>query len=170
MCVNFQNEKIMKTMKQLLIVIAFLSCSTMVGATKYQLHQTSSATYRSIDVSGKTYLNPGWEYMHGKPMSSPNVKIYTTNPSVSFRSTSVMPMANTSLPKVEKLVEIGNNQPNNMGGPRRVIDEDDEKEDKPENWEDPGLPLTDVLPCMLILAAIYALFVARKKNRETQLG
>jgi hypothetical protein len=169
MCVNFQNEKIMKTMKQLLIVIAFLSCSTMVGATKYQLHQTSSATYRSIDASGKIYLNPGWEYMHGKPMSSPNVKIYTTNPSVSFRSTSVMPMANTSLPKVENLLEIGSNQPNHMGGPRRVIGEDDE-EDKPENWEDPGLPLTDVLPCLLLLVAIYALFVAKKKNRQTQLG
>ncbi len=107
--------------------------------------------------------------MHGKTLSAPNVKIYTTNPSVSFRSTSVMPMANTSLPKVENLLEIGSNQPNHMGGPRRVIGEDDE-EDKPENWEDPGLPLTDVLPCMLILAAIYALCVARKKNRETQLG
>lgn len=168
MCVNFQNETIMKTMKQLLIVIAFLSYSTMVGATKYQLHQTSSATYRSIDVSGKTSLNPGWGGMHGKTLSAPNVQIYT-NPSVSFRSTSVMPMANTSLPKVEKLVEIGNNQPNHMGGPRRVIGDDDE-EDKPENWEDPGLPLTDVLPCMLILVAIYALFVAKKKNRQTQLG
>ena len=42
----------MKAMKQLLIVIALLSCNTMLMATEYQLHQTSKATYKSIGSGG----------------------------------------------------------------------------------------------------------------------
>jgi hypothetical protein len=37
----------------------------------------------------------------------------------------------------------------------------------PENPLEPGTPLTDAVPCLLLLAAAYALRVARKRHQTT---
>ena len=49
-------------------------------------------------------------------------------------------------------------------GPRRVIDEDD-KDEKPEGWQDPYKdPLGDAVLPLLLLAAGYVFFIARKRR------
>jgi hypothetical protein len=37
----------------------------------------------------------------------------------------------------------------------------------PSNPLEPGTPLTDAVPCLLLLAAAYALRVARKRHQTT---
>jgi hypothetical protein len=62
----------------------------------------------------------------------------------------------------DNLNSLSNN--NTPSGPRRVIDEDD-KEEKPEGWQDPMEdPIGDAVLPLLLLAAGYAFFIARKRR------
>jgi hypothetical protein len=53
---------------------------------------------------------------------------------------------------------------NTPRGPRRVIDEDDKEEEKPEGWQDPMEdPIGDAILPMMLLAVVYGIYLRRKK-------
>ena len=157
-------------MKQLLIVIALLSCNTMLMATEYQLHQTSKATYKSISSGGVNRIENNYDagYSSGKYSSAAGTVCPTSvSPMVNFHSTSAMLGSGSALPNaaVSGFISADDNLPGTSPrGPRRVIDDEDET-DKPEGWRDPMEdPLTDAVPCLLLLALGYAIYLGRKTS------
>lgn len=92
-------------------------------------------------------------------------------PVAQMHSTSAMVESGSSLPNaaVTGFISADDNLPSSSPrGPRRVIDEDD-KEEKPESWRDPMEdPLTDAVPCLLLLALGYVLYLRRKKSVTTR--
>lgn len=159
--------KIMKAMKQLLIVIAFLSCNTMLMATEYQLHQTSKATYKSIGSGGTSGVGSNYAGVssgkHGYAAGS--VCPTSVSPMVNFHSTSAMTYSGTALPNAavsgvivaDDLVSTESSEP--FVGPRRA---------RPGDNNDPFKdPLTDAVPCLLLLALGYILYLRRKKSVTT---
>jgi hypothetical protein len=166
--------KIMKAMKQLLIVIALLSCNTMLMATEYQLHQTSKATYKSISSGGVNRIENNYDAGYSSGIYRyvvGSVCPVSASPIVNFHSTSAMLGSGSTLPNAASsgFISADDNLPSSSPrGPRRVIDEDDKDEEKPESWEDPFKDtLTDAVPCLLILALGYALYLRRKKSVTT---
>ena len=162
--------RIMKAMKYLLIVIALLSCNTMLMATEYQLHQTSKATYKSISSGGVNRIENNYDagYSSGKYSSAAGTVCPTSvSPMVNFHSTSAMLGSGSALPNaaVSGFISADDNLPGTSPrGPRRVIDDEDET-DKPEGWRDPMEdPLTDAVPCLLLLALGYAIYLGRKTS------
>ena len=160
----------MKAMKYLLIVIALLSCNTMLMATEYQLHQTSKATYKSISSGGVNRIENNYDagYSSGKYSSAAGTVCPTSvSPMVNFHSTSAMLGSGSALPNaaVSGFISADDNLPGTSPrGPRRVIDDEDET-DKPEGWRDPMEdPLTDAVPCLLLLALGYAIYLGRKTS------
>lgn len=155
----------MKAMKQILIVIALMSCNTLLMATQYQLYQTSPATYRSIgsNGAGSTSIIGNGVYSASMPVS--NISAGVAKPSFNFHSTSVMSTSGSTLPSAASTGCIltdnqnGNNSPR---GPRRAKGED---EDTPPA-DPPGpneYPLGDTpWLLMLLLALGYALRVGKK--------
>ena len=161
-------------MKQLLIVIALLSCNTMLMATEYQLHQTSKATYKSISSGGVNRIENNYDagYSSGKYSSAAGTVCPTSvSPMVNFHSTSAMLGSGSALPNaaVSGFISADDNLPGTSPrGPRRVIDDEDET-DKPEGWRDPmEEPLTDAVPCLLLLALGYVLYLRRKYGLPTR--
>lgn len=156
-------------MKQLLIVIALLSCNTMLMATEYQLHQTSKATYKSIGSGGASGVGSNYAGVSSGKYSSAAGGVYPTSvsPMVNFHSTSAMLGSGSALPNaaVSGFISADDNLPGSSPrGPRRVIDDEDET-DKPEGWRDPMEdPLTDAVPCLLLLAIGYAIYLGRKTS------
>lgn len=98
----------------------------------------------------------------------------TEYPVAQMHSTSTMVGSGSTLPNAassgfisadDNLNSSSNNTP---GGPRRVIDEDDKEEEKPEGWQDPMEdPLTDAVPCLLLLAVGYSIYLRRKNSVRT---
>lgn len=145
----------MKTIKSILLIFV-LSCSTMLMATEYKLHQTSSATFKSVSTGGVEHLhsNPSWYNR-------------TNNPISEFTSTSAMNSSGSGLPSAAvNGVTTANDliSSTKPRGPRRVIDEED-KEDKPENWDDPNkTPLGDIPWLGMALLALGYAISQRRKN------
>ena len=162
----------MKAMKQLLIVIALLSCNTMLMATEYQLHQTSKATYKSIGSGRASGVGSNYAGVSSGKYSSAAGSVCPTSvsPMVNFHSTSAMISSGSSLPSAATtgFISADDNLPGTSPrGPRRVIGDEDET-DKPEGWRDPMEdPLTDAVPCLLLLALGYVLYLRRKKSVTT---
>ena len=160
----------MKAMKQILIVIAFLSCTTLLMATQYQLHQTSPATYRSIGSNGAGSTGIISNGVHSTSMPV-NMSVGAAKPSFNFHSTSVMSTSGSNLPSAASTGCVLTNNPNGNNlprGPRRAIDKDDVG-DKPEGWQEPmDDPITDAVPCLLLLAAAYCLYLRRKNSVPTR--
>ena len=159
----------MKTIKSILLIFV-LSCSTMLMATEYQLHQTSSVTFKSVSTGGVEHLhsNPSW---YNRTNNNHHGAIRTTNPISEFTSTSAMNASGSGLPSAAvNGVTIANDliSSTKPRGPRRVIDEDD-KEDKPENWDDPNkTPLGDIPWLGMVLFALgYAIYLRRKNSVRT---
>ena len=156
----------MKAMKYLLIVIAFLGCSTVLKATEYKLYETSSATYKTpTSMSRVGNKARGGIYTHtGNNVCPTSIE----NSTVSFHSTSAMLSSGSALPNaaVSGFISADDNLPGSSPrGPRRVIDEDDKDEEKPESWRDPMEdPITDAVPCLLLLAIGYAIYLGRKTS------
>lgn len=92
-------------------------------------------------------------------------------PIAQMHSTSAMVESGSSLPNaaVTGFISADDNLPSSSPrGPRRVIVDDDEKE-KPDTWEDPFKdPLTDAVPCLLLLAIGYAIYLRRKTSIPTR--
>lgn len=155
----------MKTIKSILLIFV-LSCSTMLMATEYKLHQTSSATFKSVSTGGVEHLhfNPSW---YNRTNNNHHGAIRTTNPISEFTSTSAMNASGSGLPSAAvNGVTIANDliSSTKPRGPRRVIDEDDEK-DKPENWDDPNkTPLGDIPWLGMALLALGYAISQRRKN------
>lgn len=159
----------MKTIKFILLILV-LSCSTMLMATEYKLHQTSSATFKSVSMSGVEHLhpNPSW---YNRTNNNHHGAIRTTNPISEFTSTSAMNASGSGLPSAAvNGVTIANDliSSTKPRGPRRVIGEDDEEE-KPENWDDPNkTPLGDIPWLGIVLLALgYAIYQRRKNSVRT---
>ncbi len=94
-----------------------------------------------------------------------NAQTPTEYPVAQMHSTSAMVGSGSALPSAATtgVISVDDNLPGTSPrGPRRVIDENDEEE-KPDGWQDPMEdPLTDAVPCLLLLALGYALYVRRK--------
>ena len=163
-------------MKHLLIVIALLSCNTMLMATEYQLHQTSKATYHSIGSGGSSsagvdYTSVGntkatrATYNH----TSGNVCPTAIGPTVNFHSTSAMISSGSSLPSAATtgFISADDNLPDSSPrGPRRIGGGNSGGGDPgPNNPDDIYKdPLTDAVPCLLLLAIGYAIYLGRKTS------
>ena len=157
----------MKTIKYLLLVF-LLGSSTILMATDFTLHQTSSATMTTISSGGGGYGDSYGGSMrhyagsHACPASM-------TTPMVDFHSTSAMTSSGSSLPSAattgfisadDNLSDNTSGNTNTPQGPKRV------------GWDGPPEdpfddPLGDAVPCLLLLAAAYALRVARKRHQTT---
>ena len=151
-------------MKQLLIVIALLSCTTMLMATEYQLHQTSKATYKSIGSGGASGVGSNYAGVSSGNYSyaAGTMCLTSVSPMVNFHSTSAMTYSGTALPNAavsgvivaDDLVSTESSEP--FVGPRRV---------RPGDNNDPFKePLTDAVPCLLLLAIGYAIYLRRKTS------
>lgn len=162
-------------MKHLLIVIALLSCTTMLMATEYQLHQTSKATYHSIGSGGSSSAGVGYTSVGNTKATkaaynhtSGNVCPTAIGTTVNFHSTSAMTSSGSSLPSAATtgFISADDNLPDSSPrGPRRAAEEGDEAPPDPNGPMEN--PLTDAVPCLLLLALGYALYVRRKYGLPT---
>ena len=162
--------KIMKAMKQLLIVIALLSCNTMLMATEYQLHQTSKATYKSIGSGGASGVGSNYAGVSSGKYSSAAGSVCPTSvsPMVNFHSTSAMIGSGSTLPNaaVSGFISADDNLPDSSPrGPRRIGGGNSGGGPGPNNPDDIYKdPLTDAVPCLLLLAIGYAIYLGRKTS------
>ena len=154
----------MKTIKYLLLVF-LLGSSTILMATDFTLHQTSSATMTTISSGGGGYGDSYGGNMrhyagsHACPASM-------TTPMVNFHSTSAMISSGSSLPSAATtgFISADDNLSDNSNftpqGPKRV------SPDGPpgDPFDDPDQPLTDAVPCLLLLAIGYAIYLGRKTS------
>ena len=153
----------MKTTKHILLIL-LLSCSTIMMATEFQLYETSSATFNS--ATSRHEVGGGTGYTH-RYVGSNVCPASTITPMVNFHSTSAMTSSGSSLPSAATTGFISadenlnsNNTDFTPKGPQRVGPDG--------GFGDPGAqPLTDAVPCLLLLAAAYALRVARKRHQTT---
>lgn len=158
----------MKTIKYLLLVF-LLGSSTILMATDFTLHHTSSATMTTISSggggSGDSYGGSMRHYAgsHACPASM-------TTPMVNFHSTSVMTSSGSSLPSAATtgFISADDNLSDNTSdntnftpqGPQRVSPLQPPK----DPFQD---PLTDAVPCLLILAIGYAIYLRKKTGLPT---
>lgn len=155
----------MKTIKYLLLVF-LLGSSTILMATDFTLHQTSSATLTTISSggggSGDSYGGSMRHYAgsHACPASM-------TTPMVNFHSTSVMTSSGSSLPSAATtgFISADDNLSDNTSGNTNFTPQGPQR----VNWDGPPKdpldnPLTDAVPCLLILAIGYAIYLGRKTS------
>lgn len=132
----------MKTIKHIVLLLFFVSCSTVLMATTHQ-----SNPYASPSTSSEVF---------GSAVNK------VSAPSMEFESTSSMPFSGTTLPNAAATgvtTADGNAPASSPRGPRRVSPDG--------GFGDPGAdntPLTDAVPCLLILAIGYAIYLGRKTS------
>jgi hypothetical protein len=89
-------------------------------------------------------------------------------PEAHMYSTSTMVGSGTSLPQAAVTgTSTTYDQSHTPSGPRRIIDEEDEKDKENDGWKDPGLPIGDAVLPLLLLAAGYAIYLRRKNRVQT---
>lgn len=143
----------MKTMKYILLIIC-VGCASTMKAVDYKLHQTSSTTFKSTSTSG--YSSAGTSG-RTRSLSAPaqGGGAMVSVPAVSFRSTSAMPSTGSSLSSAVTMV-VDEPETTVTSGPKRA---------RPEDWEDPYEdPIGDAVLPLLLLAAGYVFFIARKRR------
>ena len=135
----------MKTMKYILLILC-VSVATSILAVDFKIYETSHLRTTSTT---QLYGENGVGYP--KVATAP---VYV--PMVEFRSTSAMPASGSSLSVAAQDIIIdegGNTQL--TSGPRKL----------PPLPPDPFLdPLTDAVPCLLLLAIGYAIYLGRKTS------
>lgn len=158
----------MKAMKSILITIALLGCSTMLKATEFQLYETSSATYKTPAHASMVGTKArGGIYSRTGSQVCPTSMASTT---ISFHSTSAMTGSGSCLPiaavsgvtSAEEYINGGKGH--NPSGPKRV----GPSRPPADPFDD---PLTDAVPCLLLLAIGYAIYLGRKTsvpNRDSR--
>ena len=87
---------------------------------------------------------------------------WSEQPKASMHSTSTMPLSGSNLPQAAS-VGVSTTYDNEAPEPSITT----QRRARPGDWVDPGTPLTDAVPCLLLLAAAYALRVARKRHQTT---
>ena len=140
----------MKTMKYILLILC-VSVATSVLAVDFKLHQTSS--FKSTSSR---------QFYTGAHSNSVLASTMCTNvPAAEFRSTSTMPSVGSSLSVASSAGVIIDEQGNTQmtSGPKRV-----NPNQKPA---DPFLPLGDAVLPLLLLAAGYGFFIARKRRASS---
>jgi hypothetical protein len=134
----------MKTMKYILLIICVACASTMM-AVDYKLHQSSS--FKSTS-STQFYSGSGV----GVTLASTKV---ATVPTVEFHSTSAMPSVGSSLSTTPNIA-VDDAGMTVTPGPKRS---------RPSDWNDPyDNPVGDAVLPLLLLAAGYVFFIARKRR------
>ena len=136
----------MKTMKHILLIIC-IACATTALAIDYKLYETSA--FKS--TSSTNFYNGSVANSSPLLTGSPHV------PTVEFHSTSIMPSTGSHLSISShagvSIDEGGNTQI--TSGPKRL----------PQLPTDPFLdPLADEIPCLLLLAAAYGIYLRRKTS------
>lgn len=160
----------MKTIKYLLLVF-LLGSSTILMATDFTLHQTSSATLTTISSggggSGDSYGGSMRHYAgsHACPASM-------TTPMVNFHSTSTMTSSGSSLPSAATtgFISADDNLSDNTSGNTNFTPQGPKRVGPDGGFGDPGAdnqPLSDAVPCLLILAIGYAIYLSRKTGLAT---
>lgn len=86
---------------------------------------------------------------------------WSEQPKASMHSTSTMPLSGSNLPQAAS-VGVSTTYDNEAPEPSITT----QRRARPDDWVDPQ-PLTDAVPCLLLLAAAYALRVARKRHQTT---
>ena len=141
-------------MKYILLIICVV-CASTVMAVDYKLHQTSSAIFKSTSTSGYSSAGTiGGTRSVSAPAQGGGAMLSV--PSVSFRSTSTMPSAGSSLSTVMPVVVIEESEGTVPPGPKRARPEDNK-----DPYED---PIGDAVLPLLLLAAGYVFFIARKRR------
>jgi hypothetical protein len=94
---------------------------------------------------------------------------WSEQPKASMHSTSTMPLSGSNLPQAAvNGTYTTYDQPKSPSGPRRIIDQEDQEDKETNGWEEPGQPLTDAVPCLLLLAAAYGIYLRRKNSIQTR--
>ena len=101
-----------------------------------------------------------------------NAQTLTEYPVAQMHSTSAMVGSGSALPSAASTGYVSADDNLNSYSPRgpqrAAATEDDEKDTPPADPPGPNEnPLTDAVPCLLLLAAAYALRVARKRHQTT---
>lgn len=150
----------MKTIKYLLLVF-LLGSSTILMATDFTLHQTSSATMTTISSGGGGYGDSYGGSIHHYAGSHACPASMTT-PMVNFHSTSTMTSSGSSLPSaattgfISADDNLNDNTNSTPQGPKRV--EGFPQIPFPE-------PVGDIPWVMVALLAIgYAIYLGRKTS------
>ena len=143
-------------MKYILLIICVVCASTMM-AVDYRLHQSSS--FKSTS-STQFYSGSGV----GVTLASTKV---ATVPTVEFHSTSAMPSTSSSLSQaaVSGVITTDESDNSTITGPRRIGGGNSGGGDGPTNPDDPWkTPIGDAVLPLLLLAAGYVFFIARKRR------
>lgn len=91
-------------------------------------------------------------------------------PEAHMYSTSAMVGCGSSLPQAAVTgTSTTYDQSHTPSGPRRIIDKEDQEDKENDGWKEPGTPLTDAVPCLLLLAVGYALYTRRKNKQDASL-
>lgn len=133
----------MKTVKHIVLLLFFVSCSTVLMATTHQSNPYASPS-TSSGVFGSAV----------KKVSAPSME---------FESTSSMPFSGTTLPNAAATgvtTADGNAPASSPRGPRRVSP----SLPPTDPFDD---PLTDAVPCLLLLAIGYAIYLRKKTGLPT---
>lgn len=150
------------------VLILLLSLFYIVGAYAYSNTQHPSYSMRTVNSSMTTVSTAS---VGGTSMSK---QVTTTQYRVSNNAFSSMPSMNVntisqSSSNYSQSVYGESNSdsqsgPRNIRGQQRALDEDDKGEDDPDKNDPYANPLTDAVPCLLLLAAGYVIFLARKRS------
>ena len=128
----------MKTVKYIVLLLFFVSCSTVLMATTHQ-----SNPYASPSTSSG---------MFGSAVNK------VSAPSMKFESTSSMSLSGTTLPNASATgVTTTDGSLSSPQGPKRVNPNQPPK----DPYQD---PLADEIPCLLLLAAAYGIYLRRKTS------
>ena len=150
----------MKAVRNIIIVLFFAS-STMLCASEYQLFTTTKTTFRSVSPVFGNKISSVTGVSRNGAMSSHGV-LASTTPVSHFKSTSTIYDSGSTLPCAAETgvyTTVGDEAPRSGSGPRRVGGWDD------NNAGDPGaVPLGDAVLPLLLLAAGYGVFIARKRR------
>ena len=150
----------MKTLKYILLIL-LLNSSMLLMA--YPLHQTSSASYKSVGSGGVGSVGVVGESFRGSAntMNTAGAATSMATPMANFRSTSTMSASGTSLPNAAAtgvVITSGETDSTDApAGPRRVGPNTPPKDPLQD-------PLGDAVLPLLLLAAGYVFFIARKRR------
>ena len=152
------------------VLILLLSLFNMVGVYAYtNSRQTTTYTMRTVNktiisVGGGGSSSAGVSTNMSRQVSSTQMRV-SGNSFASVPSMQVNTIATSSSKYSQSgFIEPGSDSqsgPRRISGPQRAVDEDDEKE---PDTKDPFTPLGDAVLPLLLLAAGYVFFIARKRR------
>lgn len=87
---------------------------------------------------------------------------WSEQPKASMHSTSTMPLSGSNLPQAAS-VGVSTTYDNEAPEPSITT----QRRARPDDWVDPQ-PLTDAVPCLLLLAAAYGIYLRRKNSIQTR--